>query len=625
MGAGRRSHGARAVGLLVVLATSLAVVSAAQAHGSTKVVRYHGYKLTVPSAWPVFGLAARPTTCVRFNRHAVYLGLPGSQQQCPGAAAGRTEAILVEPSRAGRHPSVLPGAQRAAAEISVPGHRVIVLGTWAKDPGVIQRALGLRSLGALRADSVRTPGAHVARARATTAGTYAGLGFDSCSAPSAAAMSAWASSPYHAVGIYIGGTNVACSQPNLSAEWVSEETAAGWHLIPTYVGLQAGNACGGCATINPKSAASEGSAAASDAVTQAGALGIAPGNPIYYDMEGYATGSSTTPVVLKFLSAWTQELHTLGYQSGVYSSGDSGIRDLANAEGTSFIEPDDIWIARWNDEQNTSDPVVPSTDWVNHQRIHQYAGGHNTTYGGYTMNIDSNYLDGATAGGSCYGQVPDGTFVSVTGTGAVYRVAGGAPLFVSDWSAVGGPQPVALLTSQQFQSLCAVPVNGTFLMTSTGAVYRVAGGAPINIPNWDVFGGMQPYVAIDEWDLANLGNPITHLEPVPANGTVVEGLPSRKYWTFARGRRMFSGARAGVVAVADAGLAPFRTVPCVVPRLTHVTFPQAKSALAKADCRLGKVARPHHWYRFHKLRVFWQIPIGGRRHAAGWLVGIKMR
>ncbi len=613
------------MGLLALLATLLAFVSCAQAHSPSKVVRYRGFKLRVPSSWPVFGLSARPTVCVRFDRHAVYLGRPSGQQRCPTAGVGRTEAILVEPSSARRLPSVLPGAQHAAAEIAVPRRRVVVLGTWSRDPGVIQRALGLRSLGALRADSVKASGAHVARARATVAGTYTGLGFDSCSAPSAATMSAWAASPYHAVGIYIGGTNVACSQPNLSAEWVSQETAAGWHLIPTYVGLQAGNACSGCGTINPKSAASEGSAAASDAVTQAEALGIAPGNPIYDDMEGYAPGSSTTPAVLNFLSAWTQELHLLGYKSGVYSSGDSGIRDLANAEGTSFVEPDDIWIARWNGQQNTNDPSVPSADWADHQRIHQYAGGHNATYGGYTMNIDSNYLDGATAGGSCDGEVPDGTFVSVTGTGAVYRMAGGAPLFVSDWSTVGGAQPVTVLTEQQFQTLCPVPVNGTFLMTSTGAVYRVAGGAPLYIPTWNLFDGVQPYVAIDQWDLDNLGNPITHLKPAPANGTVVEGLPSSRYWTFSRGRRMFSVPRARAIVVADAGLTPFRTVPCVAPRLTNLTFPQAKAAIAKADCRLGKVGRPHHWPRFHKLRVFWQIPIGGRRHTAGWRVGIKMR
>jgi Domain of unknown function (DUF1906) len=625
--AGLHSRRVRVVGLLAVLATALVGASPAHANAASKVVRYRGYSLTVPASWPVFALAARPTTCVRFDRHAVYLGRPSSQQRCPTAAAGRTEAILVEPStaRGASLPAILPGAQRSAAEVSAANHRVLVLGTWASDPGVVERALRLPSLRALRAHSVRAPAAHAARARATVAGTYTGLGFDACSAPSAATMSAWASSPYHAVGIYIGGDNVACSQPNLSPEWVSQETAAGWHLIPTYVGLQAGGACGGCATISSRSAASEGSAAAGDAATEAGALGIAPGNPIYYDMEGYAPGSSTTPLVLKFLSAWTQELHALGYTSGVYSSGDSGIRDLADAEGTTFVEPDDIWIARWNGEQNTADPSVPSTDWPNRQRIHQYAGGHNATYGGYTLNIDSNYLNGATAGGSCYGQLLDGTFVAVDGTAAVYRMAGGAPLFVSDWSTVGGAQPVTPLTAEQFDSLCPVPINGTFLVSSTGAIYRVAGGAPLSIPSWSLFGAVQPYISIDQWDLNNLGNPAAHLNAVPASGTLVEGLPSHKFWTFSRGRRIFSAPRGGAVVVADAGLRPFATVPCVVPRLTNLTFPQAKSALAKADCRLGKVGRPRHWPRFHKLRVYWQIPVGGRRHAAGWLVGIKMK
>ena len=33
-----------------------------------------------------------------------------------------------------------------------------------------------------------------------------------------------------------------------------------------------------------------------------------------------------------------------------------------------------------------------------HRRIHQYRGGHNESYGGVTINIDNNYVDGATVG-----------------------------------------------------------------------------------------------------------------------------------------------------------------------------------------------------------------------------------
>jgi hypothetical protein len=231
-----------------------------------------------------------------------------------------------------------------------------------------------------------------------TASYYTGLGFDACAAPSTTTMTAWAASPYRGIGIYIGGANRGCSQPNLTSTWVSTEIAAGWQLIPTYVGLQApSNSCG-CAAIKPAQAGSQGVAAADDAVIEAAALGIGPGNPIYFDMEGYATGGSNSPAVLAFLGAWTGELHARGYVSGVYSSASSGITDLVSQYGTGYFEPDDLWIARWNGQATTVDSAVPATEWANHQRLHQYRGGHNETYGGVSINIDNDYLDGALVG-----------------------------------------------------------------------------------------------------------------------------------------------------------------------------------------------------------------------------------
>ncbi len=40
---------------------------------------------------------------------------------------------------------------------------------------------------------------------------------------------------------------------------------------------------------------------------------------------------------------------------------------------------------------------MPSSDWSDQQRLHQYRGANNETYGGVTINIDNDYLDGATA------------------------------------------------------------------------------------------------------------------------------------------------------------------------------------------------------------------------------------
>ena len=60
-----------------------------------RVVRYLGYQFQVPSSWPVYNLATDPSKCVLFSTHAVYLGTPGSGQNCPASAVGRTEALLI--------------------------------------------------------------------------------------------------------------------------------------------------------------------------------------------------------------------------------------------------------------------------------------------------------------------------------------------------------------------------------------------------------------------------------------------------------------------------------------------------------------------------------------------------
>jgi len=506
-------------------------------------------------------------------------------------------------------------------------------------------------------------------------------------------MSAWGASPYRAVGVYIGGENRACSQLNLSASWVSGEAAAGWSFIPIYVGLQAPGACG-CAALstNVSTAAAQGASDALSAVDDAQALGIGPGNPIYDDMEGYSTGASNSAAVTAFLSGWTSQLHAEGYVSGVYSSADSGVRDLAARWGTGYAEPDDIWFARWNGAQSTTDPALPAGDWASHQRLHQYSGAHNETYGGATINVDGNYLDGATAGAGvgsgAIEAVPDGTFVQVEGVPGIYRIAGGAPLYVSDPNLTLGAT-IETITEQQFDALPAVPRDGTFLVTTAGQPYRIAGGAPMYISNWAGFGGVQPYVTIDQWDIANITNPVSHLNAVPANGTflttttgkiyrvaggapfrisrwklfghpqpsvtvdqwdlsnvsnpashlrarptdgtVVQALPSHWYWSFSGGWRALASATPQAIQVDDSGvkafpgLGPLPSPKCNVPKLKHLTFPNAKKAISKALCSLGKVGRPKRWGRFHKLRVYWQIPGFRKAFAEGHRIGVRMK
>ncbi|MGN6588597.1 MAG: DUF1906 domain-containing protein [Solirubrobacterales bacterium] len=350
----------RSLPVLLTALGLLALLTGAASASGKRTVHFDGRSVQVPAAWPVLRLAEHPRMCVRLDRRAVYLGTPSPRQDCPAGAIGRRRAILVEPRRNAR-----PALPTAGASAS-------------------------------------------AKTAARSGTVFTGLGFDACSAPSARAMSAWLSSPYRAVGVYIGGINRACSQPNLTPEWVAAQTAAGWHLIPTYVGLQAPtSSCSSCAKLSTSKATAQGAEAALEAVEEASAVAMGPGSPIYFDMESYSRTSSATAATLAFLEAWTKELHALGYVSGVYSSSSSGIADLAGQVGTGYELPDHIWIANWNGSQSTTDPVVPATAWTPHRRIHQYQGGHNETYGGVSINIDNDYVDAATVGEATLPPAPE--------------------------------------------------------------------------------------------------------------------------------------------------------------------------------------------------------------------------
>ncbi len=65
--------------------------------GGVQTVRYRDVEFTVPAGWPVYDLEADPSTCVRFDVHAVYLGHPGADMQCPATVNGHAASVLVEP------------------------------------------------------------------------------------------------------------------------------------------------------------------------------------------------------------------------------------------------------------------------------------------------------------------------------------------------------------------------------------------------------------------------------------------------------------------------------------------------------------------------------------------------
>jgi uncharacterized protein YraI len=228
------------------------------------------------------------------------------------------------------------------------------------------------------------------------------LGFDTCTAPSLDALRAWRkSSPYSLVNIYFGGNNRGCAQPNLTKAWVQEATKMGWKLLPTYMGNQPycmfGNKPNRYSLSN---ATSRGNADGADAIKQAKALGLLPGSALYADVEHYdRSDADCRKAVRRYVSAWTKTVHAAGYLSGVYAHQDSGVRDLSSTyNSTTYARPDAVWMARWDGKANlTGWPTAPDSHWGVWQRAKQYRGDHNETWGGVTINIDSDVIKGPVA------------------------------------------------------------------------------------------------------------------------------------------------------------------------------------------------------------------------------------
>ncbi len=231
-------------------------------------------------------------------------------------------------------------------------------------------------------------------------------GYDKCEIPSTSQMQTWwNSSPYYEANIYIGGSARACANNGLNAAWVSTVSNQGWNFIPTWVGPQA--PCSGFSSkfsYDPGTAYNQGRNEADSAYNVASNLGlIAQGRNtiIYYDLEAFPGDAACREAAKSFISGWSGRLRELGQRAGAYGSAcGSYVTDWAGITNV----PDDAWLAHWiYSGYNASATVwdvacVGNGYWSDHQRLRQYAGGHNETWGGVTFNIDSNAEDGHVAG-----------------------------------------------------------------------------------------------------------------------------------------------------------------------------------------------------------------------------------
>ncbi len=240
-----------------------------------------------------------------------------------------------------------------------------------------------------------------------------GAGFDTCVAPPVDLLQTWwLTSPYRWLNVYLGGVSMfpKCGGANLTPQWVRRVYAQGWSLLPTWVGAQ--SPCAPQHAVmsnNPIASYEQGRAEASAAIAAATRLGFSNTAPIYFDMEhfnpGNRNGSSDTAcirAVNAFLYGWTYELTTRNHLAGVYASASN----YPVLDSTSSIRPGVAWIAGgslWAAQYDRTCTVygnkyLPDDAWNEHQRIYQYTGGHDETYGGRTWNIDSDCADAPMVG-----------------------------------------------------------------------------------------------------------------------------------------------------------------------------------------------------------------------------------
>ncbi len=489
--------------------------AAAMAATGTKTVEYDGYVINVPAGWPVYLLPVQPTRCVRYDRHAVYLGTPGPDQQCPAHLVGRTDTVQIDggggqavvhrrgvalasvPGSSAHRGMIVRDAQRHELALTIERPRLSIVATYANDPAVVEwiissvhgagsapagplapsaslpwlalaaehiapgravmaaaaaparagsatragararmgpaaaRVVAVSTAGKKAADAVtagrdavtagrdvsdalaaREDTAYAVAAGVVAAGVVAAgtegararrarrplAGFDTCTAPSIPAMRAWR--PYYkAIGIYIGGANRACGTGNLSARWVRRVKRMGWSLIPAYVGRQP--PCDPFSVkIKPRWAASEGAAAANDAVILARGLRLHRHAPIYFDMEAYNSASrKCRTAVLTFLDAWTRRLRARGYVPGVYASAAAGAESLggtARIAGHRLARPQSIWFALWDGHVNLrGQPYLLPSWWPRDRRIKQFRSNRWQKHGGFRLDIDRDEVFGA--------------------------------------------------------------------------------------------------------------------------------------------------------------------------------------------------------------------------------------
>ena len=250
----------------------------------------------------------------------------------------------------------------------------------------------------------RFPRPALAPAAATaTPGTFIGNGFDACNAPSTAAMGAWMKAAIsrreHLYRWRDAGLQQQQSHCQLGFLYAFDGLA-----VDSDVRRPQTSTCtsfsGPARLTDPTKAATQGRQVADDAAGLSPGAGppgrLAAGCIRHGEADSRRRAAAAAPLFFERLDAGVarQRLDVRRLRSG-----GRFVTDLSAQWGTSYQEPDDLWFANWNDLDSIyGDPYVSDSQWSGHRRIHQWHGGATETYGGYSINIDADGVDGQVVG-----------------------------------------------------------------------------------------------------------------------------------------------------------------------------------------------------------------------------------
>jgi GH25 family lysozyme M1 (1,4-beta-N-acetylmuramidase) len=157
----------------------------------------------------------------------------------------------------------------------------------------------------------------------------------------------------------------------------------------------------------------------------------------------------------------------------------------------------------------------------------------------------------------------DGTFLVAHETNAVYRVAGGAPIYLNTLAPFPGAKLISVGEADinragqagMWSHLSYQPADGTFIEDAvTHAVFRMAGGAPVYVSSWAYFGGGQPYTGVSDYAIvhaAGTTGSLSHLAYTPAVGTDIADPTAGSYWVIDSAGALTPTANSGQAFVVE--------------------------------------------------------------------------